>query len=321
MARRSMQEYRPSFHFKFFAASIGLLYSGPGLKNEKMKILLRLINICLGPFGLMLKSKNRIMQTESILREISLELSSIRTRELAIRAGLPIDLVEYIVSNFHHSHSQLQQDLIALFLFGDNAGVFCEVGGGDGITYSNSYLLENLGWKGLIVEPAKANLKKIAENRSCDVVRKAAYSVSDLNLKFVETKNLELSTLDKFKDSDTNASDRFSISGEYNVKTTSLTEIFGEFNFPTIFEYLSIDTEGSELEVLKGLNFDKFSPILITVEHNFTANRELILDYLSVLGYQKICSGFSRHDDWYLHVGRYSSLPKPKSLIGLVEAN
>jgi FkbM family methyltransferase len=269
----------------------------------------------------MLKSKNRIVQTESILRELSLELSSIRTRELAIRAGLPNDLVAYIVSNFHHSHSQLQQDLIALFLFGDTAGIFCEVGGGDGVTYSNSYLLENLGWQGLVVEPARANLKKIAENRSCDVVGKAAYSVSGLNLKFVETKNLELSTLDKFKDSDINTSDRFSISAEYIVKTTTLTEVFREFNFPANFEYLSLDTEGSELEVLKGLNFDQFSPILITVEHNFTANRELILDFLSVLGYQKICSGFTRHDDWYLHVGKYSSQPKPKSLIGLVETH
>lgn len=286
-----------------------------------MKILLWLINLFLSPFGLMLKSKNRIMRTESILRELSLELSSIHTRELAIRAGLPNDLVEYIESNFHHSYSQLQQDLIALFLFGDNAGVFCEVGGGDGITYSNSYLLENLGWKGLIIEPARANLKKIAKNRKCDVVRKAAFSVSDLNLKFVETKNLELSTLDKYKDSDTNTSDRFSISREYIVKTTSLTEVFREFNFPTNFHYLSIDTEGSELEVLKGLNFDQFSPILITVEHNFTANRKLILDFLSILGYQKILSSFSRHDDWYIHVGKYSSLPKPKSLIGLVETH
>jgi FkbM family methyltransferase len=268
-----------------------------------------------------MKSKQSIARAELALRELSLEVSSIRARELAIHAGLPNKLVNHIVYNFHKSHSQLQQDLIALFLFEDTAGVFCEVGGGDGITYSNSYLLENLGWRGLIIEPARGNLKKIAKNRSCDVVKKAAYSVSGLDLKFVETQNLELSTLDKFKDADINASDRFSISAEYIVKTTSLTEVFREFNFPANFEYLSLDTEGSELEVLKGLNFDQFTPILITVEHNFTANRELIFDFLSVLGYQKICSNFSRHDDWYLHVEKYSSLPKPKSLIGLVETH
>jgi FkbM family methyltransferase len=211
--------------------------------------------------------------------------------------------------------------LIALFLFRDVSGIYCEVGGGDGITYSNSYLLEKLGWRGLIVEPAKANLKQIVKNRSCDVSKKAAWSDSGLELKFVETDNLELSTLDKFKESDSNSSDRISISGEYLVETASLTDIFEEFDFPGIFEYLSIDTEGSELEVLKGLNFEKFSPLLITIEHNFTANRELVLHFLLALGYKRICNNFSRHDDWYLHVNRYSLLPKSQSVIGLVETH
>lgn len=286
-----------------------------------MRILLRFINRCLSPLGLILRTKTRVSQTEQTIRELSLELSSIRTQELAISCGLPSNLVNHLVDNFSNSHSQLQQDLIALFLFKDVSGIYCEVGGGDGITYSNSYLLEKLGWRGLIVEPAKANLKQIVENRSCDVSKKAAWSVSGLELKFVETDNLELSTLDKFKDSDSNSSDRISISGEYLVETASLTDIFEEFDFPGSFEYLSIDTEGSELEVLKGLNFEKFSPLLITIEHNFTANRELILHFLLALGYKRICSNFSRHDDWYLHVNRYSLLPKSQSVIELVETH
>jgi len=286
-----------------------------------MRILLNFVNICLSPLGLKLNRKKRILQTEQTIRELSLELSSIRTRELAIRYGLPNDLVNHLVDNFPSSHSQLQQDLIALFLFKDTSGSYCEVGGGDGVTYSNSYLLEKLGWRGLIVEPARANLTQIAKNRSCDVSKKAAWSVSDLNLKFVETKNLELSTLDKFKDSDSNSSDRISVSGEYFVKTTSLTDVFEEFEFPANFEYLSVDTEGSELEVLKGLDFEKFSPLLITIEHNFTSNREIVQQFLLALGYERICKDFSRHDDWYLHVSKYSSLHKSQSLIGLLETH
>jgi FkbM family methyltransferase len=288
---------------------------------RKMRILLNFVNICLSPLGLKLNRKKRILQTEQTIRELSLELSSIRTRELAIRYGLPNDLVNHLVDNFPSSHSQLQQDLIALFLFKDTSGSYCEVGGGDGVTYSNSYLLEKLGWRGLIVEPARANLTQIAKNRSCDVSKKAAWSVSDLNLKFVETKNLELSTLDKFKDSDSNSSDRISVSGEYFVKTTSLTDVFEEFEFPANFEYLSVDTEGSELEVLKGLDFEKFSPLLITIEHNFTSNREIVQQFLLALGYERICKDFSRHDDWYLHVSKYSSLHKSQSLIGLLETH
>jgi len=288
---------------------------------RKMRILLHFINICLSPLGLMLNRKKRILRTEQTIRELSLEVSSIRMRELAIQCGFPNELVSHLVDNIPNSHSQLQQDLIVLFLFDNVSGVYCEVGGGDGVTYSNSYLLEKLGWRGLIVEPARANLKQIAKNRTCDVSKKAAWSVSDLNLKFVETKNLELSTLDNFKDSDSNSSDRISVSGEYLVRTTSLTDVFEEFDFPANFEYLSIDTEGSELEVLRGLDFEKFSPLLITIEHNFTSNRELVLHFLLALGYQRICNNFSRHDDWYLHISKYSSLSKSQSLIGLIETH
>lgn len=288
---------------------------------RKMRVLLRFINRCLSPLGVVLQTKTRVSRTQKKVFELSLELSSLRTRELAIQSGLSINLVSFIVDNFHHSHSQLQQDLIALFLFKDNKGFFCEVGGGDGITYSNSFLLEKMGWQGLIVEPARANLKKIVKSRSCQLSTKAAWSVSGLDLKFVETKNLELSTLDDFRNSDGNASDRIPVSKEYLVQTTTLTEVLSEFDFPRNFEYLSIDTEGSELEVLKGLDFNQFSPVLITIEHNFTANRELVREFLSVLGYQQICNTFSRHDDWYIHVDMYVSLKNSQSLIGLVETH
>lgn len=286
-----------------------------------MRILLRFINRCLDPIGLILHSKTRFSRIQQAVLDLSLELSSLRTRELAIQSGLPSNLINYIVNNFHISHSQLQQDLIALFLFKNNHGIFCEVGGGDGITYSNSFLLEKMGWMGLIVEPARTNLSNIISSRSCKLSPKAAWSVSGLNLKFVETENRELSTLVEFKNSDSNASDRISISGEYLVQTITLTEVLREYNFPRNFEYLSIDTEGSELEVLKGLDFDQFSPILITIEHNFTANRELIREFLSVFGYQQICKSFSRHDDWYLQVEKYLSLDNSQSLHGLLEAH
>ena len=288
---------------------------------RNMRVLLRLINRCLSPLRLVLHTKARVSRTEKTLLKLSLELSSLRTRELAIQSGLPNNLTSFIVDNIHNSHSQLQQDLIALFLFDNNKGFFCEVGGGDGVTYSNSFLLEKMGWQGLIVEPARANLKKIVRSRSCQLSEKAAWSVSGLNLKFVETKNLELSTLDEFKNSDGNASDRISISGEYLVQTTTLTEVLSEFDFPRNFEFLSIDTEGSELEVLKGLDFNQFSPMLITIEHNFTANRELVREFLSVFGYQQICNTFSRHDDWYLQAEMYVSLKNSQSLVGLVETH
>jgi hypothetical protein len=139
-------------------------------------------------------------------------------------------------------------------------------------------------------------------------VKKAPWSVSDLDLKFVETKNLELPTPDDCKNSDGNTSDRVSGSGDYLVQTTTIAEVLSEFNFPRNSGYLSIDTEGSELDVLKVVDFNQFSPMLIKIGHNFTTNRELVRESLSVFGYQQICNILSRHDDRCLHVDMYVPL-------------
>lgn len=54
----------------------------------------------------------------------------------------------------------------------NGVGLYCEVGGGDGVLYTNSKALEDLGWTGVIVEPARSNLEKIRKNRTAIVIPK-----------------------------------------------------------------------------------------------------------------------------------------------------
>ena len=74
----------------------------------------------------------------------------------------------YVLKNFFFSKSQINQELVALFLTKEHQkknGYFVEVGACDGITLSNSYLLEKkFGWKGLLCEPSKFFLKKLKKN-------------------------------------------------------------------------------------------------------------------------------------------------------------
>jgi FkbM family methyltransferase len=240
-------------------------------------------------------SFNRLEQQLSLL---SAENSAFKLKERITDSRLPPNFSKFLLeTNF--SYSQINQDLFVQFLF-KGKGFYCEVGGGDGVLYSNSKALEDLGWAGVIVEPARSNIEKIRKNRKAVVIPKLAWSSTGEALNFVETKNLELSTIDFLLNADSNFADRTNVIGRYVVKTITLTDILREVSAPPTLEYLSIDTEGSELEILKGLDFTQYKPLVITCEHNFTPQREVIHDLLKERGYRRYFPEFSLQDDWYL---------------------
>ena len=70
---------------------------------------------------------------------------------------------------------------------------------------------------------------------------------------------------------------------------------------PSFIDYLSLDTEGSEYEILKMFPFNQFSFGVITVEHNFNSNREHIYDLLSMHNYVRVLEEVSGYDDWYIN--------------------
>jgi hypothetical protein len=69
---------------------------------------------------------------------------------------------------------------------------------------------------------------------------------------------------------------------------------------PKVIDYLSIDTEGSELEILQRFNFNEYIFNFITIEHNYRVERIALRDLLTQHGYIQILSQFSRYEDWFL---------------------
>ena len=65
-------------------------------------------------------------------------------------------------------------------------------------------------------------------------------------------------------------------------------------------DYLSIDTEGSEYEILKTIDFNLYKFKIITVEHNYTQNRQKIYKLLTQNMYKRILTHISRWDDFYI---------------------
>jgi hypothetical protein len=86
------------------------------------------------------------------------------------------------------------------------------------------------------------------------------------------------------------------------VETVSLLDLLIQNQAPQKIDYLSIDTEGSELEILSNFDFQRFEVNVLTVEHNFVSiSREALYRHLTNHGFRRVCTPISRWDDWYVN--------------------
>jgi len=200
------------------------------------------------------------------------------------------------------SYSQIGQDLAVLNYYNKKRnGYFVEVGASDGITLSNTYLLEkDFDWKGICVEANPTKFKQLCRCRPTAVcVENAVFSHSGLTVKFnVDYFDL-LSGISGYNTKKKRWVTDFKNSrSEISVTTISLTDLLSSANAPSFIEYLSLDTEGSEFDILKTHDFSKYKFGLIDVEHNYIEPRRTnIRNLLTSNGYQYI--GGNYFDDRY----------------------
>jgi FkbM family methyltransferase len=209
----------------------------------------------------------------------------------------------FCLANIGRSRSQFLQDLwVAYELKSPQGGFFVEFGGTDGIALSNSYLLETqFGWRGVIAEPARLWYPALRQNRACAIDERCVWTRSGQRVVFNQAPTPEHSTIAAYSDSDLLAPSRRG-GLHYEVETVTLDDLLAFWNAPRRIDYLSIDTEGSELDILKGFDFSARDVRLITVEHNFSDTRGPILDLLTAQGYRRKFTDLSKVDDWYVKV-------------------
>jgi len=189
------------------------------------------------------------------------------------------------------SFSQLGQDIAVLKFYNNKTdGFFIEIGASDGVEISNTYLLEkDYNWKGICVEPIPYRFEALLTNRpNSHCTNHAVYGVSNLDLIFdicIGGDGLSgiSDHIDCYKQKvDANKQ-------QIIVKTISLNDLLEKYNAPPFIEYLSLDTEGSEFEILKSLDFNKYTFGLIDIEHNFVEPRRTqIRNLLTSNGYDFI---------------------------------
>jgi FkbM family methyltransferase len=175
-------------------------------------------------------------------------------------------------------------------------GFYLDVGCHDGIYLSNTNSLEQLGWKGLCIDPFPRNF----ETRSVQVVKAVVYSENGKEVVFDYSKEDPACS---------GISDELGRHKERLYKTTTiekhtfitrtLQSILEEYNVPTYIDYMSLDIEGSEYEVLNVFPFDKWTIKMMSVEHNYEEpKRTMIRKLLESKGY--IHDRAVNEDDWYI---------------------
>ncbi len=229
-------------------------------------------------------------------------LSNLKAREdgyfdFEFIKAMPPENRNHCIALLEDSRSQINQDLFVLSQLGfKRGGFFVEFGATDGVELNNSWLLETkFGWNGILAEPARGWQKNLAENRRCAIDQRCVWKRTGETLTFTEAQRGENSAISSF------VRPRRRMRGtSYDVTTVSLNDLLSDHNAPATVDFLSIDTEGSEFDILNALDFDHWSFRVITVEHNYAPQRADIHALLTGKGYSRVLEKVSRFDDWYV---------------------
>ena len=188
-------------------------------------------------------------------------------------------------------------------------GYFVDIGAHDGVSFSNSKFFEELGWKGICVEPNSLIFNKLENNRnsSTQCIMKA---ISDkkstenfTSIQHIDNKNDTTDMLsgltDTFNVKAREDIDELKNNSNYKVSEVKLeTDLFNNLIPYKEIDYLSVDTEGNELKILKSINFDEYNIKTITVENN-VYDSNLISDYLTSKNYTYVAR--LRCDEVYVY--------------------
>jgi len=203
----------------------------------------------------------------------------------------------------YYGLNKLDQKLEA-YLDYDN-GYFVELGANDGINQSNTYYFEKeRGWRGLLIEPILHNFLKCKKNRShenafaCTACVSFEYDKEYINLVYSNLMTAAVGIEGDIADPKAHA-----LSGQVYlqngeepvdivVSAKTLTSLLDEANAPKVMDLLSLDVEGAEIEVLKGVDHQKYRFKYILVE---SRDEEKITEYFNNYGY-KLIDKLSNHD-------------------------
>ena len=168
-------------------------------------------------------------------------------------------------------------------------GFYVEAGANDGYAQSNTFHLERQrGWSGVLVEAIPELAHKCARRRPRSSVVNCALVADDFTEKTIPVRYAGLMSLVDGAQGDTDAERRHVLDGlavqglaqTYTVEVVArtLTSVLVEHSAPPVIDLLSLDVEGYEINVLRGLDFARFRPRIMVIEARLSVHDLLYID-------------------------------------------
>jgi FkbM family methyltransferase len=209
--------------------------------------------------------------------------------------------------------SQLGQDLFCALLTQEKReGFFVDVGASNGVALNNTYLLENTyGWRGICIEPS-SQFQHLARNRRCHVDQSVLGRKMGQLVTFVEASTVNGADGSKQADEYAHFSGVKDSLGCYDVTGTeiqlctyTLDAVLARHHAPPFIDFVTVDVEGHELEVLAEFGFNRYRIGILVLEHNFEEpKRTQLRDLLAKHGLELAAA--VAWDDWYVHTAVHS---------------
>jgi len=189
------------------------------------------------------------------------------------------------------SYSLFAEDLLVRSYFWTNfdnsMGRFVDVGASHPFKESNTMLLSQLGWRGINIDCDPVKIARFEKLRPRDQNICAAVAEAPRDMVYLE---YPMGVTNRIADS--GEKNLLSLCGEKPLKVTpirvtTLSDIIEQSVLRgQHFHYLNVDCEGQDLSVLKGLDFSRYSPDLITAEAHTKTERAELTAFLECRGYQ-----------------------------------
>jgi FkbM family methyltransferase len=157
------------------------------------------------------------------------------------------------------SHAQ-EMAMVAAF-FGGKRGYFVEVGANEPRERSQTWHLEQAGWTGVLIEPQPDLARELRTQRSAKVFALACSSPDHAGQILPLHIAGPLSSLDRVGMAPGAVPEKI-----IEVPIQTLDSVLAEAGAPAGFDFLSIDVEGHEIEVLRGFDIARWQPRLILLE-------------------------------------------------------
>lgn len=168
---------------------------------------------------------------------------------------------------FNKAYSQEGEDILLSRIFeGKKDGFYLDIGAHHPKRFSNTYLFYQKGWRGINIDPIPGIMKKFEVERPEDINLEIAIGEKEIELNYFNFKEKALNTFSEELANQYQNED-WELENIIKVKTYPLDKILNQYlPINTTIDFISIDVEGLDLQVLISNNWLKYRPLIVLVE-------------------------------------------------------